>query len=694
MSTYSWINSSSSNTLSWSNAANWSSGTIVPGSADTALINSSGNYSINFDGSGSLFALSMTAPGATLGFVTNSVTLLNSLSLTAGNLNISGGGIVAAKSGTSSLLINGGTLAESGGNFVFGTGGGTISSGLVTLTGGQFTAGGTLIVSGGTFTESGAAASLGNVQFNGGTIALNSGTMLATGTILVGASESITLGGARINPTGGFVNSGTVGGIGTIVTAVSGSGSVIANSGSGGTLTLGGTVSGQSFTINNKSVLQFGSAVAAGETITFNGPSAAVLSITDGANDFAGTISNFVGGDSIVVSGAVSYVSNGTTMQAWSGTGGTGSVLATITSTSDLGTRTENTSAFTVCFAAGSRIRTEQGDVAVEELAEGQRVAVLRDGAVAFTPITWIGERRINLSAHPQPQTAAPVRIRRGAVGENLPERDLLLSPDHCLFLDGKLVPAKSLINGMTIVQERALPAVHYFHVEVDPHAVLLAEGLPVESYLDTGNRAYFENCGAALVLHPEFTINAGLKAWETHACAPLTVQPEAVQPIWQRLAERAEAMGFSAPQLETTQDPDLHLVADGRTIRPMAARDGRYVFALPAGCDSVRLVSRASIPSDLAAWLDDWRPLGVAVTGLTARTPDGQQLIPADHPGLVRGWHAVETDGATTWRWTAGNAELALDLGDGPVIVEVQVCNTARYIVEPVQQERQSLAA
>ena len=159
-------------------------------------------------------------------------------------------------------------------------------------------------------------------------------------------------------------------------------------------------------------------------------------------------------------------------------------------------TGTTFTTSVMPCFAAGSRIRTEDGDVPVEELTEGQRVAVLRDGAIDHTPITWIGQRRINLTAHPQPQTAAPVRILRGAIGDNLPERDLVVSPDHCLFLDGKLIPAKSLINGMTIVQDRDVPAVHYFHVEVDPHAVLLAEGLPVESYLDTGNRAYFQNCG------------------------------------------------------------------------------------------------------------------------------------------------------------------------------------------------------
>ena len=106
-----------------------------------------------------------------------------------------------------------------------------------------------------------------------------------------------------------------------------------------------------------------------------------------------------------------------------------------------------------------------------------------------------------------------------------------MLSPDHCLFLDGKLIPAKLLINDMTIVQERETRFVSYYHVELEHHAVLLAEGAPVESYLDTGNRAFFSNASLALVLHPESTVNAGLKCWERDACAPLAVSQPAVGP-------------------------------------------------------------------------------------------------------------------------------------------------------------------
>ena len=195
-------------------------------------------------------------------------------------------------------------------------------------------------------------------------------------------------------------------------------------------------------------------------------------------------------------------------------------------------------------------------------------------------------------------------------------------------------------------------------------------------------------------MLHPEFTVNAGLKAWETHACAPLTVQPDAVRPIWQRLADRAESLGFTAPQPATTEDADLHLVANGRVIRPMTVRGGRTVFALPAGCDSVRLVSRASIPSDLAAYRDDWRSLGVAVSRITVRA-EGMQADPG---------RPSAPDARLAPRRVRRRDDLALDQRrrgtrlpavDGPAILEVQVCNTATYIVAPaVQQADARLAA
>jgi hypothetical protein len=106
--------------------------------------------------------------------------------------------------------------------------------------------------------------------------------------------------------------------------------------------------------------------------------------------------------------------------------------------------------------------------------------------------VRWLGHRRVDCRRHPRPGDAWPIRVRAGAFGENLPHRDLSLSPDHAVFVaPGLLVPVRYLINDATIVQE-PVDAITYWHVELPTHDVLLAEGLPVESYLDTGNRGAF----------------------------------------------------------------------------------------------------------------------------------------------------------------------------------------------------------
>ena len=89
------------------------------------------------------------------------------------------------------------------------------------------------------------------------------------------------------------------------------------------------------------------------------------------------------------------------------------------------------------------------------------------------------------------------MRACAGAFGDGRPNRDLVLSPDHAVFTNDALIPIRYLINGRTVVQEFA-SEIFYYHVELPAHAVILAEGMPCESYLDTGNRAAFGWLAAA----------------------------------------------------------------------------------------------------------------------------------------------------------------------------------------------------
>lgn len=110
----------------------------------------------------------------------------------------------------------------------------------------------------------------------------------------------------------------------------------------------------------------------------------------------------------------------------------------------------------------------------------------------------WIGQRRIDTRRHKRPAEVWPVRVRTGALGDGRPARDILLSPDHSLFIADALIPVRYLINCVTVLQEPAEEVI-YFHVELPEHGVILADGLPVESYLDAGNRGDFDNGSGAL---------------------------------------------------------------------------------------------------------------------------------------------------------------------------------------------------
>jgi hypothetical protein len=153
-----------------------------------------------------------------------------------------------------------------------------------------------------------------------------------------------------------------------------------------------------------------------------------------------------------------------------------------------------------VCFAEGTRILTAAGEVVVEGLRGGDLLPTLGRKGAPLARVLWIGRRRIRLAGHPMATRLAPVRIKAGALADATPHRDLLVSPDHCLLLDGVLVPARLLVNGETIVAERGLAEVTYYHVELGCHDVLIAEGAAAESWLDIGNRYWFANADCAML--------------------------------------------------------------------------------------------------------------------------------------------------------------------------------------------------
>jgi hypothetical protein len=168
------------------------------------------------------------------------------------------------------------------------------------------------------------------------------------------------------------------------------------------------------------------------------------------------------------------------------------------------------------CFVAGTEIATEHGPVPIESLATGNLVHTVCDG---------------RLKRHPRPSRVWPIRISASAFGPNLPQRDLLLSPDHAVYWIDALIPIRCLVNDRTIAQT-PVAAVTYFHLELAQHDIVLADGLAAETYLDTGPEAVFHEQGSPIGLYPDLAS----RLWDAKACAPLLITGPVIDSLRQWL--------------------------------------------------------------------------------------------------------------------------------------------------------------
>lgn len=152
----------------------------------------------------------------------------------------------------------------------------------------------------------------------------------------------------------------------------------------------------------------------------------------------------------------------------------------------------------TLCFCEGTRIATPGGWREVQDLKEGDPLTTADGGT---TVVRWLGNRRVDTRLV-RPDAAFPIRIAAGALDN---ERDLYVSPDHGLAIDGYLINASALVNGATIAQVDKMPlqGFTYYHIETDAHELILAEGQAAETYLDQPSRDCFDNgnerCGAPI---------------------------------------------------------------------------------------------------------------------------------------------------------------------------------------------------
>jgi len=412
---------------------------VDSGGALSGVVFSSGAVLID-----SGFALSSSGQTLTLSAFTVATTETESGGTTAQRAVSAVGATVGsgARVNISSGGIESGGTVQRGGTEALYAGG--------TLAGETFSSGAVLIASG---LAVGAGQTLSLAPFTTATIIGETGgaasrAVSAVSTTLVGGSETVFTGGTAVSTT---IGSGGLlaldGGTATGAIKFSGSGGTL---GISGTAAPGATISG----------------FAAGDTIDLK-------SFASGATLSAGTTTLKIshGGSSLTLNFAAGTVLSGAHLMA-DGQGGV-DVL--------------------VCFCAGTGIRTPAGDIPVEALVPDDLVT-LADSSTA--PVRWIGRQTV-APRFADPLLALPIRIRAGALADALPVRDLLVSPSHAILLDGALVQAGALVNGVSILREpaAALPGVFcYYHIELDRHALLLAEGVPTESFVDHVERVVFDN--------------------------------------------------------------------------------------------------------------------------------------------------------------------------------------------------------
>ena len=423
-----------------------------------------------------------------------------------GSMTVAAGGVVTGTTvgaqGTVSVLglDNGGTVLNGGVEIV--AAGGTSEATLVNLGGTETVhSGGLAVVSSGQV-DHGLTAS-------GGTIAVSSGGTTSGAVLLAGGQEVVSSNGSALAPTisgGGTLDllPGAV--VGGEILFAGGNATLIIGDTTPPVVPIGGFVAGD--TLDLTQLLFFGTTSVGFDTATD------VLTVTEG------------GTQASVQLAPGNY--SGVTWSAQADAGGGTQIVA--------------------CFAAGTRLATPAGPVAVQALRPGDHVVAL-SGRLAR--VRWLGHRRIHLARHPLAHEVMPVRVREGAFADNVPSHDLLLSPDHAVFVAGALVPVRHLINGVSILQE-SRAAVTYWHVELDRHDAVLAEGLACETYLDTGNRDAFENAAPAVQLHPVFGHGAdAMDAWHERGCAAILTDP--AQPVLRVLHLRLLARGLRVAQVPSS---------------------------------------------------------------------------------------------------------------------------------------------
>ena len=320
------------------------------------------------------------------------------------------------------------------------------------------------------------------------------------------------------------------------------------------------------------------------------------------------------------------------------------------------------------CLARGTLVETLSGNVPVESLSVGDQVVT----ASGPRPIKWIGSTKLRCAGAPWAESIAPIMITRGAFADNAPSKELIVSPGHGIgisILGHVIVPAGLLVNGSSITT--SYPEwVEYWHVELDQHDLITAQGMLVESYLDVGNRNLFDIdhlAEPALSLDPTMAQEGNFQR---------VTEGPILDAVRMRLQDRAEQLGWAITPVEESP----HLFVDGLRVEGVSSGDA-IRFIVPHKAQKITLASPTFTPASVDPLSRDLRELGVKLVAI--EIDDGLDALTfmADHVIFADGFYDVEMLHRAE-RWTNGCASLPSAMWEsvrGDFFVKVQLADKAR---------------
>ncbi|MCG4254333.1 Hint domain-containing protein [Acetobacter senegalensis] len=354
----------------------------------------------------------------------------------------------------------------------------------------------------------------------------------------------------------------------------------------------------------------------------------------------------------------------------------------------------------TPCYCRGTLIETDAGEVGVEALKIGDLVKTRFNG---YQPIRWIGRRAYSGQFATGNRDVLPVVFKAGALGcdahgHALPRQDLAVSPLHAMYLDEVLVPAVHLVNGTSIVQAEAMDEVAYFHIELEKHDIILANGVESETFVDDGSRGMFHNAADYARLYPD-----ALPTPATY-CAPRVEEGQTLETIRRRLnAQEAQTPPATGPlegyldvatrthlrgwaRMPNSRTPvRLRILDNGRVLGEAVADQARpdvgdncgFSFDIPGGLSPfVRHVLEVRRTDDNAAighspWIMD----------MAAHSPV-HTVIPVQPSGPLNGFvDCVSHENIAGWAYNPEKTDepVALQILDNGQLLTTLVANGLR---------------